>query len=389
MKNIKKSYIKIFIFELFSLILLTLNVFKSSILMMYKTPLLLLILTFIFILILGIEKDKKRYTTDVIFETVRALVIFLILYYLSGIVITFARTNNYLTLYGISTILIPLVLTICFKEFLRNLIVTKCGNNKFLIAFTFFLFVMIDVTTSVSLLHLNSNYTIFLFIACTLLPAITTNILLMHLVKQAGYKASISYLLVLNLFQYIIPIVPNPTRYLKAMIDLLLPIVILLRIRKILYNPHSKKITSDIVKKNNYIGLIIPLTLTIILVYFVSGYFKHTVVAIVSGSMHPVFDRGDIVVVEQVKDKYKNKNIIQNGKIIAFKTSTGRIVVHRIIKEVKDKENIYYFTKGDFNKDIDDNIVEPKDIIGVVKTKIKYIGFPTVWLSEIWEGKNG
>ena len=41
-----------------------------------------------------------------------------------------------------------------------------------------------------------------------------------------------------------------------------------------------------------------------------------------------------------------------------------------------------YITKGDANESIDNWIVTQNDIIGVVKGKIKYIAWPSVWLTE-------
>ena len=45
-------------------------------------------------------------------------------------------------------------------------------------------------------------------------------------------------------------------------------------------------------------------------------------------------------------------------------------------------EKIYY-TKGDANKDPDGYPIERKSILGIYKTSIKYIGFPSVALGEL------
>ena len=61
--------------------------------------------------------------------------IFLILFYLFGIIIGFAESNNYLTLYGLTVFIIPTILKIVFKEHLRNSFLTKSGDNKFSIIY--------------------------------------------------------------------------------------------------------------------------------------------------------------------------------------------------------------------------------------------------------------
>ena len=135
-------------------------------------------------------------------------------------------------------------------------------------------------------------------------------------------------------------------------------------------------------KKSAVILLILPIILTIIIIYFVSGYFKYYALAIASGSMYPVFDRGSVVITEQINDKYDNYNKLKEGEIIAFKAEKN-IVVHRLIRIVKVEDEIYYYTKGDANKEEDDFLIKKENIIGIVRFKIPYIGYPTVWFSEI------
>ena len=94
-----KSYKTIFLFETFILLMLILNCFYSDLLRVYKLPIFLLIMDFVFFLILGFEKDNKRLKKLISFELFMCSVIFLILYYLSGILFGFVENNNYLTLY--------------------------------------------------------------------------------------------------------------------------------------------------------------------------------------------------------------------------------------------------------------------------------------------------
>ena len=93
--------------------------------------------------------------------------------------------------------------------------------------------------------------------------------------------------------------------------------------------------------------------------------------------MEPKIKVGDVVIV----DRYFKKNSLEKGKIIAFKKD-NIIMVHRIVKKVKLDNSFVYYTKGDANNNIDDFLINEKDIIGVVNFKIGYIGYPTVWFSK-------
>ena len=378
-----KSYYTIFLFETIVMVFVILNSFNSSLSNVYVLPFILFICDLIFFLVLGSEKSNKRLNKIIDFDVFMFLMVFLILYYLFGIIIGYAKSNNYLTLYGLTVFIIPTILKIVFKEHLRKLILTKSGNNKFLITYTVLLFIMIDILPALSMLKMSNMHDVFIFIALVLLPSITFNISATYINMKVGYMPVIIYLLIFSLYQYVVPIVPNPSEYLKAIIDFILPILILFKVRKIVnkYSDEDKEIDRNY-KKSAIILLIIPIILTIIIIYFVSGYFKYYALAIASGSMNPIFDRGSVVITEQVNEKYDNYNKLKEGEIIAFKAEKN-IVVHRLIRIVNTDNEVYYYTKGDANKKEDYYLIKKENIIGIVKFTIPYIGYPTVWFSEI------
>lgn len=382
-RKIFKSYKKIFIFESIMLLVLILNVCNTNILKLYRLPIFLLIADFLFFLILGFEKDNKRLKKEVTFEVFICTIIFLLFYYIFGVFISFAYTDNYLTIYGIEKIILPLLLTIVFKEDLRKSLLTKCGDSKFLMIYTVLIFILIDISSALSIIKINDSYNIFLFIALTLLPSISRNIFATYVSKNVGTAPIILYLIIMTLYEYIIPIVPNPNRYLKSIIDFIIPIIMLVRVIKVVdkYSDKDYEIERNY-NKLRVAYLIIPIFITSLVVYLVSGYFKYYAIAIASGSMKPVFDRGYVVVVEQVGAKYDNYDKLQNGEIIAFKTEK-EIVVHRIIKKIETKDEVIYYTKGDANPKEDNYAIKRENIVGIVRFKVPFIGYPTIWLSEI------
>ena len=378
-----KSYYTVFLVETVIMFLVILNSFNSILSNVYVLPFILFICDVIFFFVLGFEKKNKRLNKIVDFDVFMFSMVFLILYYLFGIIIGYAESNNYLTLYGLTVFIIPTILKIVFKEHLRNSLLTKSGNNKFLIVYSVLLFIMIDILPALSILKISNMHDVFLFIALALLPSITVNIFATYINIKVGYMPVIIYLLIFSLYQYIVPIVPNPSEYLKAIIDFVLPILILFKVRKIVnkYSDEDQEIDRNY-KRSAIIILIIPIILTIVIIYFVSGYFRYYALAIASGSMNPVFDRGSVVIIEQVNEKYDNYNKLKEGEIIAFKAEKN-IVVHRLIRIVNTGHELYYYTKGDANEEEDDYLIKKENIIGIVRFKIPYIGYPTVWFSEV------
>ena len=75
--------------------------------------------------------------------------------------------------------------------------------------------------------------------------------------------------------------------------------------------------------------------------------------------------------------------IILEGDIIVFEKD-DRKVVHRVIKVKNINNQTRYFTKGDANENIDVGFISDADILGILDLKISYIGYPTLWIRDVF-----
>ena len=105
------------------------------------------------------------------------------------------------------------------------------------------------------------------------------------------------------------------------------------------------------------------------------GLFPYQPIAILSNSMNPTFKRGDVVI-------YKKEENIVPGDIIVFQYQ-NQIIVHRVVSI-----NEYYVTKGDANNSVDYIKVQKEDIKGVYQFSLKYLGYPSIWLNELFTKEN-
>lgn len=374
----KRGYKKLLIFQLIMFFILILNSFIHNILGNYITIVFLILTIIIFKLFFGVEKDRHRFTKDIIFDVIIFLLIFFLIYYLSGLIIGFARTDNYYTLNGIKTFIIPIIITIILKEFLRYQVIMKSEGNKILMILSCILFIFLDVTNPIFYNGFSSKYDTFIFFALTLLPAISTNIVCSYLTFKVGYKPNILYLLVMNLYQYLLPLVPNPNEYIASIVRFLLPILLGYKLSGFFNLTADQEIDRNYNKTSAW-SLIVPTILVAVLVYFTSGYFHYYAVAIASGSMEKAISKGDIVVIEKIDKQYDK---LEKGQVIAY-TYHGVLVVHRIVNIIEDKGEYYVYTKGDANAKEDNYVVEQDTIMGTVEFVIPYLGLPTVWLNEM------
>lgn len=374
----KTSYKRLLVFEIIMLIILMLNSFVSSILKNYGIVIFLIIFFVVFYKEFGYEKDKSRYSKDISLIIVIFLLEFFILYYLLGVVIGFAKTNNYYSLYALTTIVIPVIITVVLTEILRYMILRKAEGSRLLLIVSILVFTFLNISTGIYYAEFSSKYSTFVFLALTVLPAINVNIFCTYLVIKSGYKPAIIYQLIMGLYGYFVPIIPNSNTYLLSVIYFILPAICGYKIYKFFDKDKEEELDRDYHKKRKW-DLVIPTIIVVVLVYFTSGYFHYYAIAIASGSMTPNIYKGDVVIIEKIDEEYEK---LKEGQVIAYQYD-DIIVVHRISRILKNEDKYYFYTKGDANSEEDNYIVEKEKIIGVVNLKIPYIGIPTIWLNEL------
>lgn len=97
---------------------------------------------------------------------------------------------------------------------------------------------------------------------------------------------------------------------------------------------------------------------------------------IVSGSMRPELNIGDIAIVKQVEETTLN-----TGDIISFREGQS-VITHRIDSVQKTDNDIKYQTKGDNNNTTDQNLVKKNNIEGKMIGKIPYLGYLLILLQN-------
>ena len=143
--------------------------------------------------------------------------------------------------------------------------------------------------------------------------------------------------LTISLYQYILPIIPNLGNYIYATSNVALPYAIYYTTSKLInYKNKDKKYFGVAFRRMLYIPIFIVL---IIMVILVSGIFTHTLVAIGSNSMVPIYERGDAVIYKKTKAKD-----VKVGEILAFRKD-GRIITHRVINKKKMNIHIHLLLK--------------------------------------------
>lgn len=375
----KKSVIKILAIESVFLVFSLLNILVIKITNLYIMSSILLLFTAIAIFLLGYEKSQKRFGKDIILNFIIYTIIFQILINLLGLIFGYLNNGYSMNFVNIIKNILPIILVIITSEFLRYCINIKGQNNKITIILSVIIFIMLDISLQSHLFNFNDKKDVVELICTIIFQSISKNILLTYSSIKFGYQGNIIYRLIMELPIYILPIIPNINIYLESIIQFIFPIIILYIISK---NFEKNKIQELDIRKSSFKSKILAMLLIIICtmtISLTSGIFSIYALSIGSESMVPNIHKGDVVIVKKIKQK--DIEILKEKDILVFNYNK-KVIVHRIV-EKSMKDNKYYFkTKGDNNNNIDDWIIEENDVIGIAKFKIRFIGYPTVWLNE-------
>lgn len=370
-----KSYLRLFLCSFIFILITGLNILFNFFNIYTIILFLLLYLIFIYYFI-GYEKSNHRYQKDIIINILIYSIIYYIITYLLGVFIGFNKTGYSLTFLDIMKHTLPILLMIPIAEIIRYILVTKGTVYKSILAFVVIGFVMLDMT----LLASNYSNDIIKFIIEVVMPSLAKNILLVYLTLKLGYKPGIIYRFIFELPVFILPIFPDFGLYITSLLSFLFPISLAYYVYSSLNK--TKNITTTAKKEKHPINKIMLMFLGFILIVVVAlttGYLKYFTITIGSNSMVPNINKGDVLIVEKLKDEETNKLKVKD--ILVF-NHDGIIIVHRIVKILDINGDKYFYTKGDNNNSEDGYPIKKENVIGTTVLRIPYAGYFTVQVYE-------
>ncbi len=351
----------------------------TSVSVLFKSVTALIVFSIILITLLaffGFEKDKSFLRGSTARIVTAALMAFLLIIYGLGIVLGFRRGFLYHDLFSLIKN-IAFVVMITFEiEIIRYIIAKKCfQDEKMLVIFTV-LSTIFNIFMEINMGVLNTSEDKFIFLSTIIFPIMANESLCSFMTYKTGMLSSLIYKLVINLYIYILPIVPDLGNYIYSVVNILLPFILYNTLNKMIIRYEKEK--AQITKMNKVVFVTPLVVLFVILVILVSGIFNHKLIAIASNSMVPMYSRGDAVIYEKVKVES-----LEVGDILAFKKN-DIVVTHRIVKILKNGSEYSFVTKGDNNNANDTYEPKESDVLGRVRLSFKYIGYPTVLINEFF-----
>ena len=320
---------------------------------------------------------KKRSAPD-IHKNEATLVCFaaaavgLTLLYLSGLKFGFVKIVLNETI--IIFYLLPAVAVLICGEVLRRILLSQ--NRRGVTIITYFLFILSDIAFFTDKNAFRSGALFMSAFGFVVLPSISANLLYCVLSKSYGAKCALAYRAIISLYQYVLPVRAAVPNALLAFLKIVFPLLVLLFLRA-LYGKRSTLISRRKAAWQTAISIVSSLCM-IVCVSFVAGIFDTKMMVVGSESMSGSLEKGDVI----IYDKYEGE-VIPVGQIILFDRN-GATIIHRVI-DVKKINGVYrYYTKGDANEGSDSGYITSDVLVGVVKLRVPFAGYPTIWLHGLF-----
>lgn len=371
----KLSEKKIFTVQIIMFVVLFMSFFIPGLFTHYKYLIFLSLMGVAVYYFLGIDIKKSVNHKTILKSVLIYIVAYFIFIYVLGLFTDFAFTIYNFGIVNFIKNIIPTTTVIIVSEVLRYQFIKKTDNNKWVILTSFLLFTLLDICIGYSMYDLGSKTQLFQFIGIVILGGISRNILMTVIDVKSDFYVAIIYRLIMELYVFIVPFIPDLGLYLTSVFGIIFPSFISY---SLLFGQKKKLIKPGERKKSNILYFTV-LFILLVLVGLNSGLFKYQTLVIGSNSMIDSFEKGDVVLIDKIS--ISKKNLLKKGDIIVFRYD-NKLIAHRIYEVYERGEKRYYATKGDNNSQVDAGVIANEDILGIVFMKIDKVGLPSIWLSE-------
>lgn len=371
----KLDKIKVYLVEFVLLAILSFALFVPNTLTRIELSILLGICAII--VWFGIRKRKTEsiHSRKVTILYIIFAIIYLIGFYALGLYFGYYKATFQFGTWTLINRIIPTAAIIIASEIIRKVLLAQ--NTKYTSLLTFIAMVMVDLVVYVDIYSVLNYDKVVEVIGFTLFASIACNLLYNYTANRYGIMGNIIYRLITVLYIFILPIVPNVFIFFRSILRMLYPYVIY-QILEYTFGKTVKAVPMQD-KKTSVISKVIFGTITILLAMLISCQFSYGILVVASGSMSGAINIGDAVVYQA----YDGKQNIALGDVLIF-DKDGTRTVHRVIdmKNVNGEQR--YITKGDANQQQDTGYITNENIIGITKFRIAYIGYPSVWLHDMF-----
>jgi signal peptidase len=305
-----------------------------------------------------------------------------------GLFTSFGRSTMSFTPMGLFINSILVLATLLGMEFSRACLVKSFGRRSPFLAIG--LVTLLYSFLSISMFKfvgLNDPLGVAKFLGVGLLPAIAENLLASYLAFVGGPVASLAYRGPIMAFWWFCPILPHLSWGVEALLGVMVPTVGFFAINMYTSPMALRRVGIPVeikgfgrARKSSLRGWVIVAVLCVVVVWASTGLLGIQPTTVLSGSMRPTMDVGDMAIVREVP-----ADSIQPGDIIQF-WREGEMIIHRVVEARGKGDGRLFVTKGDANAEPDSALVTSGQVRGEVVLNIPKIGWAAIAVKGFFSG---
>ncbi len=323
---------------------------------------------------------RRRRMTSVYFRTavwiaVGYALVYRTLLLLSGLRFGFFLTDHALSLATLGKFILPYALTIVASEIVRGSFLAERGALSRVMALGVGL--LSELLMQATLDKITNFYHFMNFVGMILLPALAAQLLYQYTAVRFGVLPAMLYRLIVTLSPYVVPIKSGISDALASFIALLAPVLLWLFLR-LLFEKKEKR------ARPKGVGLTVASTaisaaFVIAFMMLISCQFRFCLLVIATDSMTGEINKGDAIIYEKYEDQS-----LDVDDIVVFEKNDA-VIVHRIVDVSYIDGETRYVTKGDVNETPDAGYITKENLVGITRTKLPYVGYPTLLLHDAFK----
>ena len=381
----KKMALIVLVLVLFNYLLL--NTFHPGGLMAYVFP--SVCWSFVTVVALkacGFGRIKSWFSTHVSVAAASVAIFYVIILINIGLFTGLGNSDLSHTPQGLAINLTVVLTTLLGMEFSRACLVKAFGGKRpFLaIGLATILYTFLGISTA-ELMGLNGPLGVTRFLGIGLLPIIAESLLASYLAFIGGPVASLAYRGPIMAFWWFSPILPHLSWGIEALLGVMIPTVGFFVINQYTSPMTLRRLGIPTEMKGfgknrnpSLRGWMIVGILCVLVVWGSTGLLGVQPTTMISGSMRPTMDVGDMAIVRDV-----STDSIKPGDIIQF-WQNGEMIIHRVVDVSGQGDDRLFTTKGDANSEPDSALVSAGQVRGEVVFNIPEIGWAAIAVKSLF-----
>jgi len=317
-----------------------------------------------------------KYSKDIVILALVISTLHISIYTSMGLMWGFGLSPYSRSLGGVVTNVLYIIFQVLALEFTRAYIIKSMKyRSEFLsilipsIVFTLTYIPPLKFTT------LALDFETLRWASTILLPLLARSALASYMVYLGGPLTSVIYVGSMDLYKWVMPILPNIEWFMQGVLGAVIPLVGYI----ILTSYHLKqRAPTKIRGYSRDVKSLIKSSIIVFLIFLSimipTGLLGFKPAVVVSGSMQPLIEVGDVVFIVQAR-----ADDIRVGDVIGYVSARG-LIVHRVVGYEYINNKKFLVTKGDANNAPDAVPVHPMQVVGKYAGKIPKVGMVVIFI---------